>query len=133
MFMKEEKWQLRFHIPKISHKAHEYTYSILGLCEVTTLIHQSSCLFWRKKWLLWIMWQSMMYKKYLPTLMTPPWMTPIAANFFNLVIDLWSGVNLLREFLGKSYWERSVWVGVFGKGFFGKGFFRKLYHTDSGS
>ena len=29
--------------------------------------------------------------------------TPTAANFFNLVIDLWSGVNLLREFLGKSY------------------------------
>ena len=26
-----------------------------------------------------------------------------AANFLNLVIDLGSGVNLLREFLGKSY------------------------------
>ena len=69
------------------------------------------------------MWQSLLYKKYLPTLM----MMPTAANFFNLVIDLGSGVNLLREFLGKSYQERSVWVGVFGKGFFGKGFFRKLY------
>ena len=34
---------------------------------------------------------------------------------------------MLREFLGKSYWERSVWVGVFGKGFFRKGFFGKLY------
>ena len=44
------------------------------------------------------MWQSLLYKKYLPT-----FMMPTAANFLNLVIDLGSGVNLLREFLGKSY------------------------------
>ena len=37
-------------------------------------------------------------QKYLPTLMTPT-----AANFFDLVIHLWSGVNLLREFLGKIF------------------------------
>ena len=69
------------------------------------------------------MWQSLLYKKYLPTLM----MMPTAANFFNLVIDLGSGVNLLWEFLGKSYQERIFSVGVFRKGFFGTGFFRKLY------
>ena len=69
------------------------------------------------------MWQSLLYKKYPPT-----FTMPTAANFLNLVIDLGSGVNLLREFLGKSYQERIFWVGVFGKGFFGKGFFRKLYH-----